>query len=46
MEPDKCDDLQFFPLDNLPDMIEPFRGAIDCIQKGITYSEFGWELKK
>jgi ADP-ribose pyrophosphatase YjhB (NUDIX family) len=45
MEPDKCDDLQFFPLDNLPEMVAPFRAALDAIQKGETYSEFGWEEK-
>jgi hypothetical protein len=43
MEPHKCDDLQFFPLDNLPDnMVDYVRVAIDNYRKGITYSEYGW----
>lgn len=43
MEPDKCDDLQFFPLSNLPkNMVEPFREAVLCITRGEPYSEFGW----
>lgn len=45
MEPEKCDDLQFFLLDNLPDMVEPFRAALDAIQRGEAYSEYGWNLK-
>lgn len=42
-EPHKHDDMQFFPLDNLPDMASPFRAALEAIQKGEHYSEFGWE---
>lgn len=44
-EPEKCDDMQWFPLDNLPDMVEPFRAAFDAIQRGEKYSEFGWDKK-
>jgi 8-oxo-dGTP diphosphatase len=44
MEPDKCDDMRWFPLNNLPentaDLIKQF---IECYQKGEIYSEFGWE---
>lgn len=42
-EPDKHDDMQWFLLDHLPDMVAPFRAALDAIQRGETYSEFGWE---
>ncbi|HEV8677293.1 MAG TPA: NUDIX domain-containing protein [Candidatus Paceibacterota bacterium] len=46
MEPEKCDDMQFFPLDNLPEMVAPFRAALDAIQRGEKYSEYGWEAEK
>jgi 8-oxo-dGTP diphosphatase len=45
-EPEKCDELEYFPLDNLPaNTIAPFKFAIECYAKGISYSEFGWEEK-
>lgn len=44
MEPDKCDALSWFPIDNLPDNL------IDCVQfailnykNNIAFSEFGWD---
>lgn len=43
MEPDKCDDLGWFDINNLPpNMVTEVKQAIECYQKGITYSEFGW----
>ncbi len=43
MEPEKCDDLRWFELDNLPSNTIPYiRQAIGCIQKKIFYSEHGW----
>jgi 8-oxo-dGTP pyrophosphatase MutT (NUDIX family) len=43
MEPHKCDDLRFFPIDNLPNNIVPFiHQAIRCLESNVCYSEFGW----
>jgi len=42
-EPNKCDDLSWFDLNNLPENIIPYvKQAIDCIIKKEFYSEFGW----
>lgn len=44
METDKCDDIDWFPIDALPDNTIPYiRQAISYIQKKQIYSEFGWE---
>ncbi len=41
MEPDKCDDLKWFPLDALPENIVPsVKFAIQNYQKEISFSEF------
>lgn len=43
MEPNKCDDLSWFLIDELPPNIIPYiRVAIDCYKKEIKYCEFGW----
>lgn len=42
-EPEKCDDLRWFALNTLPTNTIPYiRHAIECFQKKIVYSEFGW----
>ncbi len=44
MEPEKCGELRWTPLDNLPDNLVPeVRQALDRISKGEHYSEIGWE---
>lgn len=42
-EPDKCDDVRWFPLNNLPENVVPFvRNAINAHQQQKHFSEYGW----
>ncbi len=44
IESDKCSDLSWFDISNLPENTIPYiREAIECYRKGIFYSEFGWD---
>jgi len=46
MEPNRCGELRWFPLENLPKNIIPFiERAIDNIKNDIPYSEFGFQPK-
>ncbi|MBN9413189.1 MAG: NUDIX domain-containing protein [Candidatus Paracaedimonas acanthamoebae] len=45
-EPEKCKELQFHPLDNLPSNLLPaVRRGIECALNEISYCEYGWEEK-
>ena len=45
-EPKKCEELKWFPVDNLPKNIIPYiRLAVENYKNKIFYSEFGWQTK-
>ncbi len=42
-EPDKCADLKFFPIDQLPKNTVPYiRSGIEKTTQGVKYYEYGW----
>lgn len=42
-EPEKCGEMSWFPLDELPPNVIPYiRQALDSIANGVFYSEYGW----
>lgn len=44
MEPDKCDELKWHKLENLPNnMVPEVKLALENIDKRLYYGEFGWE---
>lgn len=45
-EPNRCSELKFFPINDLPEKTIPYVAqAIECYQKGIHYSELGFDDK-
>lgn len=45
MEPNKCDDISWHPLEKLPDNILPYiRFAIEKVRKGVTFSDYNEKL--
>lgn len=43
-EPERSDKSEWFPLDDLPENIIPYlKQALHNYQKGVFYSEFGWD---
>lgn len=42
-EPDKCDEVAWYPVTALPGNVVPYvRSALECCQRGVSFSEFGW----
>lgn len=45
LEPNKCAELNFFSLENLPNNLIPYiRQALHAVLQGTVYSEGGWTL--
>ncbi|HYH10981.1 MAG TPA: NUDIX domain-containing protein [Thermomicrobiales bacterium] len=43
-EPEKCDELRWVPIDQLPENTIPYvASAIDTWRRGVWFSEFGWD---
>ena len=44
LEPEKCSDLSWFPIDDLPDnTINYIRATLEYVRKGVSYSEFDFD---
>jgi ADP-ribose pyrophosphatase YjhB (NUDIX family) len=42
-EPEKCDDLAWFPLDGLPENVVPYVArALTNFRRGVWFDSFGW----
>lgn len=42
-EPDKCDELAWFPVQSLPENTVPYvRRALENFRNGVWFDEFGW----
>jgi ADP-ribose pyrophosphatase YjhB (NUDIX family) len=47
MEPHKCDKIGFYSLDALPQNMELYLSyVLDCLKKGVFFSEFGWQNRE
>ncbi len=45
-EPDKCAELKWFDIENLPENIIPIRkSALEDYKKGVFYNEIGWDCR-
>ena len=45
-EPDKCDDMRWFPINELPlNTVSYVRDALHHILSNVPYSEFGWSVR-
>lgn len=43
-EPNKCDDMSWFPIDNLPENILPYiKNVIENYKDGVAFIESGWD---
>jgi mutator protein MutT len=43
-EPDLCDQVDWFEIDNLPDnTVHYLKFAFECIKQKLFYSEYGWD---
>lgn len=41
VESEKCDDLSWHPIDNLPANMSPYiRRTLECVRKGTTFAEY------
>jgi len=42
-EPEKCEKLEFFPIEQLPsNLMDYVGGVLDAVSRGMFYSELGW----